>query len=208
MAQLNRDLEGEKVELARDVTKAKSDLQALWRSENTAVAQAEVAAVKILELEAKVDAAKRRESATITAHAGVVQEVVEKQLRSDKFSSLANELASILTILVKNKTLDAVSKKYPDSDKAQFGYKEMDRDVLLRSYAKIILKYADAFLVVESLSTLTSPLIAEAVLACIVDEDHVLAGVIASLGNEKRPSLNPSRTRRRLLPKCTARLRR
>lgn len=65
-------------------------------------------------------------------------------MRSVKFSSLANELAAILTTSVKNKTLDVVSRRYPDLDKSQLGYTVVYRDELLKSYAGIILKYTNS----------------------------------------------------------------
>lgn len=183
MSQANQELEDKKSELASDLRKAKSKLRALRESESAAVARAEAVEPKILELESEIDAANRREFAAVDAQAVVVRAIAEKLLKSMKFSSLANEVAAIITASVRNKPLDAVSASYPDLDKSQFGYAVVDLNELLKSYASIILKYTGTFPIVESLSDLISPLTAEAILACTTNKDPMLKNAIADLSS-------------------------
>lgn len=148
------------------------------------MAWAEAVKVRIAKLEAEVDAAKRREAEAVASQGMVVQVVVEKVLRSGRFSALANELASILNTSVREATLDAVAQDHPDLDKFKYGYEVVSRDDLLEDYATAIVKYARSFLVMEALASAGTLLTVEVVLACSADEDPVLEGVIADLGKD------------------------
>lgn len=123
---------------------------------------------------------------------------MEKVLKSGKFSTLANELASLLSNSVKASTLDVVTKEYPDLDKSKFGYEVVSQADLLGSYAGIVMKYVGAFPVVDALVSSTSPLTAEVVRACAIDEDPTSTKRVKS--QRLMPRMNP---RWRRLLRCS-----
>lgn len=124
---------------------------------------AEVAKAEVALLRAEAEAAWGLEVEVAAQQGEVLRAFAERIFRSRKFSTLVNELASLLNTFVVATTLDEVARDYPDLDKTKYGYEVISREELLRDYIEVLLETTEDFPFTGELASSSTLRTAEAI---------------------------------------------
>lgn len=91
-------VEDERSRLAHELKNRDAEVASLHQIKAAVVVKVEVQALRISALEAEISTLRSREAELVVSQVGVIQAVVEKLLRSNRFSTLASTLVSLLLI--------------------------------------------------------------------------------------------------------------